>query len=485
MTQWAEIRHLHLVEGVSKKQIARRLQLDIKTVRRAVEQPTPPVRASSPRVRSLDPWREQIAQWLDQDRRVTAKRIRRLLLPLAGPVAARTVRRYVAARRAATSPKEGYVHRSVRPGTTMEVDFGESWAEVAGMPRKVKYLVATLPYSNVYFAKAYPLERLESLLDGIESAFTYFGGVVDRVVLDNTSLAVKAVLAGRDRLETEAFAAFRGAYPFRAEFCAPAKGWEKGSVETGVKYVRNLVFRPRAATESWAALNALLITELEADLPTRHLDDGRSVQAAWMLERKHLRALPVHLPATCRVVARVADKFGHVRVDHETYSVPIRHAYRPVWVKLYHDRVAVAVGAEVVGAGGPAVGEALLRRQIGVFGEDPSGPLGRPPQAGDLSDGAGNGRHQRSTPPRSVSERSTRATVERQPAAERLVIGDVCGPTVRGSPRGVQGVVASPRSCGRAVSRFVRGRVSPAAASRAAPRPPRVSQAPHASVSES
>ena len=68
MTQWAEIRHLHLVEGVAKKQIARRLQLDIKTVRRALEQPTPPARASSPRVRSLDPWREQIAQWLDQDR---------------------------------------------------------------------------------------------------------------------------------------------------------------------------------------------------------------------------------------------------------------------------------------------------------------------------------------------------------------------------------------------------------------------------------
>ena len=227
----------------------------------------------------------------------------------------------------------------------MEVDFGESWAEVVGVPRKVKYLVATLPYSNVYFAKAYPFERLESLLDGIESVFTYFGAVVDRVVLDNTSLAVKQVLAGRDRLETEAF---RGAYPFRAEFCAPAKGWEKGSVETGVKYVRNLVFRPRLAVESWAALHALLITELEADLPTCHLDDGRPVQEAWRLERQHLRAVPVHRPATCRVVAWVADKFGHVRVDHETYSVPIRHPFRPVWVKLYHDRVAVAVGAEVV-----------------------------------------------------------------------------------------------------------------------------------------
>ena len=43
-------------------------------------------------------------------------------------------------------------------------------------PCKVKYLVATLPYSNMYFAKAYPVERLESLLDGIESAFSYLGG---------------------------------------------------------------------------------------------------------------------------------------------------------------------------------------------------------------------------------------------------------------------------------------------------------------------
>ncbi len=42
------------------------------------------------------------------------------------------------------------------------------------------------------------VERLESLLDGIESAFRWFGGVVNRVVLDNTSLAVKDVLAGRD-----------------------------------------------------------------------------------------------------------------------------------------------------------------------------------------------------------------------------------------------------------------------------------------------
>ena len=95
MSQWAEVRHLHLVEGVSKKEIARRLQLDIKTVRRAVGRATPPGRVSSPRASSLDPWREQIEQWLREDRKLTAKRVRRLLLPLAGAVSPRTVRRYV------------------------------------------------------------------------------------------------------------------------------------------------------------------------------------------------------------------------------------------------------------------------------------------------------------------------------------------------------------------------------------------------------
>ena len=217
MSQWAEIRHLHLVDGVPKKEIARRLKLDVKTVRRAVDRQTARVRVSPQRANSLDPWREQIMQWLREDRRTTAKRIRRLLLPLAGPMSPRTVRRYVAALRAAVTSKskEAFVHRSVLPGTTMEVDFGESWADIAGAPCKVKYLVATLPYSNMYFAKAYPVERLESLLDGIESAFSYLGGIVDRVVLDNTSLAVKDVLAGRDRVQTEAFEGFRGASAVR------------------------------------------------------------------------------------------------------------------------------------------------------------------------------------------------------------------------------------------------------------------------------
>ena len=106
MSRWAEIRHLHLVEGAPKKEIARRLQLDVKAVRRAVDRPMPPTRVSPPLASSLDPWRDRIEQWLREDRKLTAKRIRRLLLSLAGAVSPRTVRRYVAALCRSVTPKE-------------------------------------------------------------------------------------------------------------------------------------------------------------------------------------------------------------------------------------------------------------------------------------------------------------------------------------------------------------------------------------------
>ena len=145
-------------------------------MRRAVDQPTAPVRVSPPRVSKPGPVAGPVHAVAARRGKLTAKRVRRLLLPLAGAVSSRTVRRYVAALRGRVTSTEAFVHRSVARGTMMEVDFGESLVDIAGTPCKVKYLVATLPYSNAYFAKAYPVERLESLLDGIESAFAYFGG---------------------------------------------------------------------------------------------------------------------------------------------------------------------------------------------------------------------------------------------------------------------------------------------------------------------
>lgn len=349
VSQWAEIRHMHFVDCIPKKVIARRLGLNVKTVRRALGRDSAPEGRESPtRGRRLDPWRKQIEDWLREEPRISAKRIGRLLESEAGRVPERTLREYVAELRGSMTEHEAFVHRTHAPGDTAEVDFGESWAEVGGRRQKVKFLVVTLPACNAYFAKAYPVERLECLLDGIVEAFCWLGGVPRRAVLDNTSLAVKKVLKGTDRIETSRFHAFRGEWPLHVDFCAPGKGWEKGSVERGVEYVRGIFFRPTPKTSSFAELNAALLRELDRDLDRRTLRDGRTVRQALVAEREHLRPLPSHLPETCRVVSCVANKYGHVHVDRSTYSVPTCHARLTMTVKLYHDRVEIARADEVV-----------------------------------------------------------------------------------------------------------------------------------------
>ena len=95
MSQWAELRHQHFVEKVPKKALARRFDLDIKTVRRALACEEPPRRAPVVRPRLLDPHREAIEALLREDPKITAKRIGRLLEPTAGRIKPRTLRQYV------------------------------------------------------------------------------------------------------------------------------------------------------------------------------------------------------------------------------------------------------------------------------------------------------------------------------------------------------------------------------------------------------
>jgi transposase len=62
--QWAEIRRMHFVQGLSIKRIARRTGRDRKTIRRAIRSPEPPSSSRPPGGSKLDLHREQIAQLL-------------------------------------------------------------------------------------------------------------------------------------------------------------------------------------------------------------------------------------------------------------------------------------------------------------------------------------------------------------------------------------------------------------------------------------
>jgi len=349
VTEWAEIRHLHVVEGVAKKELARRFGRDVKTIRRALSREAAPASRRSPRRgRLLDPLEERVRGWLTEEPKITARRIAVLVRREGIVIGDRAVAKYVKRLREQMRPRESFVHRTARAGATLEIDFGETRAVVAGRERRIYLFVAVLPWSNAIFARAFPSKRTECWLEGIAAACRWLGGLPERLVADNDTTLVERVGVGRDRVERAAFSAFRGELCMGADFCAPARGNEKGSVEGAVRYVKANCFCPRPVTESFEDLNAQILSELEEGLDARRVPGGRTVREALLVEREQLRALPVHWPATCRQEPRLVNKYGHVRADRVAYSVPIEHAYRPCVVRLYPERVEIAVGAEVV-----------------------------------------------------------------------------------------------------------------------------------------
>jgi transposase len=111
---------------------------------------------------------------------------------------------------------------------------------VDGQRRKVYIFCMRSMASGAAFHRAYPHATQQAFLEAHELAFRWFGGVFRTLRFDNLTSAVKKILRGHQREETTRFIAFRSHWGFRAEFCTPGEGHEKGGVEgEGGQYRRN------------------------------------------------------------------------------------------------------------------------------------------------------------------------------------------------------------------------------------------------------
>ena len=97
----------------------------------------------------------------------------------------------------------------------------------------------------------------QAFLEAHEFGFHYFGGVFATLRYDNLSSAVKKILRGHQREETERFIAFRSHWGFQSDFCNPGRGNEKGSVEGEGGYFRRNHLVPVPEAGSLEDLNRL------------------------------------------------------------------------------------------------------------------------------------------------------------------------------------------------------------------------------------
>lgn len=125
MEQWAEIRGMHFVEGLSIKGVARRTGRDRKTIRKALASAEPLGYRRAPAGSKLDPHREQIAALLREVDGINNTRIRELIAG-AGYQGSKTILDdYLRELRPILCPKRTYQRTIYRPGELAQFDLVE------------------------------------------------------------------------------------------------------------------------------------------------------------------------------------------------------------------------------------------------------------------------------------------------------------------------------------------------------------------------
>jgi hypothetical protein len=80
--EWAEVRRLHFVRGLSIREIHRRTGLHRDTIRRALGGDEPPVYRRAPMGSTLDSFKDEIHRLLRADPKLPGQRVRELIEPL-------------------------------------------------------------------------------------------------------------------------------------------------------------------------------------------------------------------------------------------------------------------------------------------------------------------------------------------------------------------------------------------------------------------
>lgn len=132
------------------------------------------------------------------------------------------------------------------PGHQGQVDFADfrlPWG------KRYAFLVV-LGFSRVLWLQFFSRQTMQHVFEGLEAAFTFFGGVPRELLFDQ----MKAVIikderdAGGRISENIEFLRFAHHWDFRVRACRPYRAKTKGKVERPVSYVRSSFFYGRTFT---------------------------------------------------------------------------------------------------------------------------------------------------------------------------------------------------------------------------------------------
>jgi transposase len=227
--QWAEIRRMRFVVGLSIKEIARRTGRDRNTVRSAIRADRPPRYERRPVPSKLDPFKDEIHRLLRQDPRLPGQRVRELLAPLGYAGGKTIVDDYLREVRPLFAPPRTFQRTIYRAGEICQFDLWQPAREIPvgfGQTRVGYVVIACLGYSRAGAGALVFSKQTPDILWGIGRCLWSLGGLPQTLVWDREG----ALHAGGGR-PTAAFAAFCGQLKVGWSFCAERDPQAKGCVE--------------------------------------------------------------------------------------------------------------------------------------------------------------------------------------------------------------------------------------------------------------
>jgi len=394
--RWEEIRRLGVEERVPIAEIARRLALDRKTVRRCLRNPAwRPYQRPARGDTLLAPYAESVrtrapevgysAQILFQELRQRGYR-----------GSYETVKLFVRPLRAAQlSAERTLVRFETPPGQQSQIDWGTARIPFRRGAEVRHIFVLTLGYSRRSFYLPCLNETLPQFLDAHERAFEYFGGHTREHLYDRPRTVCQP---SEGRICWNAtFKAFAEYWGFEPRLCQPYRAQTKGKVESGVKYFKGNFLPGRAFADDVDLGEQLLQWMVEiADVRVHGTTHERPIER-FAEECRHL--LPTAGQPSFRLEARqsriVADDW---LVSYETnrYSVPFALIGQAVEVlrrdgrlQIFHRGSLVAEHPELPGKYHlrilPDHGPGAIARTARRLRSTPGGePLGRPPVSAEV-----------------------------------------------------------------------------------------------------
>ena len=252
-----------------------------------------------------------------------------------------TVKRHVA--RVRPPVKKAFFKLHFEPGEAAQADFGSCGTVRCGnTERRLSVFVMELCHSRYLFAEFIPLEREEHFLSCHYRGFLDFGGVPDRVMVDNCRCAVlECGRHGEAAVYNPLYLDFASRCGFMPSACNPGSPHEKGIVENAVKYVKHNFMTGRRFGSLEEANSTLRIWLDEVANVRAHKATGRTPAEMLREERGALNALPALSP-DCAVTRHCrADSRCRIWFDSNSYSVPSRCASQPLSVRAWPDRIVV------------------------------------------------------------------------------------------------------------------------------------------------